>query len=271
MSGASLRSRFAAIASEGRAALVVYVTQGDPTPEATVDIMASLADSGADVIELGVPFSDPSADGVVIQEAMQRALEAGGGLESALRTVRNFRDRGYETPVVLFGYYNPIVIRGVDRFAAEAAEAGVDALLTVDVPIDELDELHKPLAKVGIGVVPLVAPTSTAERIARVGAFEPAFVYYVSMTGVTGSAFQGASGGAERVAMIQAATNAPVAVGFGIKTGDDAREVAAYADGVVVGSALVRRIAGAADAKAACAAVTELTGELRQAMPKPTA
>lgn len=266
MSGASLRQRFLDIASEGRAALVVYLTQGDPSPEASVDLLVAMADSGADVIELGVPFSDPSADGVVIQEAMQRALLAGGGLSSSLATVKQFRDRGYDTPIVLFGYYNPIFVRGVERFAAEAAEAGVDALLTVDVPIDELAELHGPLANVGIGVVPLVAPTSTPERIAKVASFDPAFVYYVSMTGVTGSAFQGAAGGPERVRMIQEATGAPVAVGFGIKTGDDARQVAAYADGVVVGSALVRRIAGAASASEACAAVGDLGAELRAAM-----
>tara|TARA_R110002096_G_scaffold44526_5_gene120096 strand:- start:27300 stop:28106 length:807 start_codon:yes stop_codon:yes gene_type:complete len=266
MSGASLRKRFRDIAAEGRAALVVYLTQGDPSPAASVDLLASLADSGADVLELGVPFSDPSADGIVIQEAMLRALKAGGGLSSALETVRAFRKRGYDTPIVLFGYSNPIFVRGIERFAAEAAEAGVDALLTVDVPIDELAELHGPLSKVGIGVVPLVAPTSTPERIAKVAAFDPAFVYYVSMTGVTGSAFQGASGGAERVRMIQESTGAPVAVGFGIKTGADAKEVASYADGVVVGSALVRRIAAAKSAKEACASVAELSAELRAAM-----
>ncbi|MCP4448809.1 MAG: tryptophan synthase subunit alpha [Myxococcales bacterium] len=266
MSGASLRQRFHDIALEGRAALIVYLTQGDPAPEASVDLLVSMAESGADVIELGVPFSDPSADGVVIQQAMQRALDAGGGLSSALATVRNFRDRGFTTPIVLFGYYNPIFVRGVERFAAEAVEAGVDALLTVDVPIDELTELYEPLSKVGIGVVPLVAPTSTPERIAKVASFDPAFVYYVSMTGVTGSAFKGASGGAERVRVIQEATGAPVAVGFGIKTGKDASEVASYADGVVVGSALVRRIAAAEGVEQACLSAGELGAELRAAM-----
>lgn len=266
MSGSTLRSRFAEIAAEGRAALVVYVTQGDPSPDATVDILVSLSESGADVIELGVPFSDPSADGVVIQEAMQRALAAGGGLQSALNTVHTFRERGFNTPIVLFGYYNPIFTMGVARFADKAAEAGVDALLTVDVPLDELDELYKPLANVGVGVVPLVAPTSTPDRIAKIAAYEPAFVYYVSMTGVTGSAFQGASGGRERVQMVKDVTKAPVAVGFGIKTGADAKDVAAYADGVVVGSALVRRIAEAASTEAACEALAKLTTELRGAM-----
>jgi tryptophan synthase alpha chain len=267
MSGASLRARFQEIRDEKRAALVVYLTHGDPSIDASVDLLASLADAGADVIELGVPFSDPNADGVVIQQAMQRAIEAGSGLVPALESVRAFRARGYSTPIVLFGYFNPIYVYGIERFARDAAEAGVDAVLTVDLPIDELSELHEPLQKVGVGVVPLLAPTSTPARIARVAAFDPAFVYYVSMTGVTGAAFQGASGGPERVAMIREQSRAPVAVGFGIKTGADAKSVAAYADGVVVGSALVRRIAEADTAHDACASVAELTRELRAAMP----
>ncbi len=268
MSGASLRARLASIAEEGRSALIVYLTEGDPSVKATTPLLAALADAGADVIELGVPFSDPSADGIVIQEAMQRALLAGGGLVASLKAVKDFRALGYDTPIVLFGYYNPIFVRGLERFAKEAAEAGVDALLTVDVPSDELDELYKPLRAHGIGVVPLLAPTSTAERIAEVARFEPSFVYYVSMTGVTGAAFQGAAGGAKRVEMIRKRCGAPIAVGFGIKTAEDARAVAKYADAVVVGSALVRRIADAGSEEAACASVAELTRELRAAMGK---
>lgn len=267
MSGASLRARFEEIRAEKRAALVVYLTHGDPSPEASVDLLAALADAGADVIELGVPFSDPSADGVVIQEAMQRALKAGSGLLPALASVREFRDKGYTTPIVLFGYFNPIYVYGLEAFAKAAADAGVDAVLTVDLPIDELSELHEPLGEHGVGVVPLLAPTSTPERIARVADFQPSFVYYVSMTGVTGAAFQGASGGPERIAMIREKSGAPVAVGFGIKTADDAKKVAAYADGVVVGSALVRRIAEAASAPEACTSLAELTRSLRSAMP----
>lgn len=270
MSGASLRARFGEIREERRAALVVYLTHGDPNLRASVDLLIALADAGADVIELGVPFSDPSADGVVIQEAMQRSLEAGSGLLPALASVREFRDKGYTTPVVLFGYFNPIYVYGIERFAKAAAQAGVDAVLTVDLPIDELHELYEPLKAQGVGVVPLLAPTSTPERIARVAEFDPAFVYYVSMTGVTGAAFLGAAGGAGRVAMIRDKSGAPVAVGFGIKTGADAKSVAAYADGVVVGSALVRQIAEAKSADDACGAVAELTRELRAAMPSPT-
>ncbi len=268
MSGADLKHRFSQCKEENRAALVVYLTQGDPTPEATPQLMAALADGGADVIELGVPFSDPSADGPVIQRAMQRAILAGGGLSSALQSIREFRSLGYDTPIVLFGYYNPIYVRGTEAFAKEAAEAGVDALLTVDVPIDELSELSEPLAKEGIGVVPLLAPTSTPERIRRVKDFDPAFVYYVSMTGVTGSAFQGTSGGAERMSEIQQATDAFVAVGFGIKTHEDAKSIAAHADGVVVGSALVQRIEDASSVQQACASLKELTLQLRSAMPR---
>jgi tryptophan synthase alpha chain len=258
---------FARAAAERRAALVVYLTHGDPSPAATPALIQAAADAGADVIELGVPFSDPSADGPVIQAAMLRALGAGATLGNALEAVATVRARGCDVPVVLFGYYNPIFCRGVDRFAADASSAGVDAVLTVDVPIDELAELQAPLAKHGIAVVPLAAPTSTEARLARLRAFAPPFVYYISMTGVTGGAFRGTAGGADRIAAIRAASGAPVAVGFGIKTGADARAVAAHADGVIVGSAIVDRIAAAAgDPGRAAAAVAELVRELRSAL-----
>ena len=245
--------------------LVIYLTEGDPSPAETGDIIKAAADAGADVIELGVPFSDPNADGVVIQEAMQRALKAGGGLPSALDTVSELRRDGCDVPIVLFGYYNPLFIYGTNAFAEAAQKAGVDAVLTVDLPIDELGELHGPLSARGLDVVPLIAPTSGDDRIARAAPFDPPFIYYISMTGITGAAFQGASGGPERVARIAELTGAPVAVGFGIKTADDARQVAAYADGVVVGSAVVRRIAGAGEGGAA-RAVGEFVAELRKGL-----
>jgi tryptophan synthase alpha chain len=260
-----IRQALARAADSRRAALVVYLTAGDPSPAITPDIVEAAYRAGADVIELGVPFSDPSADGVVIQEAMQRALAAGGGLGSALGTVSTLRSRGCEVPIVLFGYYNPIFVHGVERFAGAAAAAGVDAVLTVDVPVDELDELRVPLAARGVDVVPLVAPTTGPERMARVRALAPPFVYYISITGITGAAFRGAASSAERVAVVREATAAPVVVGFGIKTADDARAVAAYADGVVVGSAVVQRIAQAG-AGGAAGAVSELVGELRRAL-----
>jgi tryptophan synthase alpha chain len=263
-----LRERLARLASEGRRALVIYLTQGDPSPAETVDIVERAAAAGADVVELGVPFSDPNADGVVIQAAMQRALAAGGGLAGSLDAVATLRQRGCEVPIVLFGYYNPLYVHGVDRFAADAAAAGVDAVLTVDLPIDELGELREPLAARGVDVIPLVAPTSTPERVARLRAVAPPFVYYISMTGVTGASFEVASVGAERVAEVREAAGAPVAVGFGIKTAADARRVAGYADGVVVGSAVVQRIVEAPAGEAA-ARVADYVAELRHAMDAP--
>jgi tryptophan synthase alpha chain len=258
---------FARCRAEGRPALVVYLTHGDPSPAATPRLIEAAAAAGADVIELGVPFSDPSADGVVIQAAMGRALAAGATLGNALDAVARLRGRGGDVPVVLFGYYNPIFVRGVERFAGDAAASGVDAVLTVDLPIDELAELAAPLAARGVAVVPLAAPTSTPARLARLAAFAPPFVYYVSMTGVTGAAFRGAAGGAERIEAIRVAARAPVAIGFGIKTGDDARAAAALADGVVVGSAIVDRIASAeGDVERAAAAVGALVAELRAAL-----
>ena len=265
MTAARLRARLAACKAEGRAALVVYVTAGDPDGAQTVDIVAAIAAAGADVIELGVPFSDPSADGVAIQAAMERALAAGGGLHQALATVAAARARGVTAPIVLFGYYNPLFVMGVDRFAAAAAAAGVDAVLTVDLPIDELDELRLPLAAHDVGVIPLVAPTSTPDRIARIRALDPAFVYYISLTGVTGAAFDASRLTAGKVDEIRAATGAPVVVGFGIKTADDVRAVAPLADGVVVGSAIVERI-GSAAAGTAAPTVGAFVAELHAAL-----
>ncbi len=263
-----LRDRFDARRAEGKSALVIYITEGDPSPAATADIVRAAADAGADAVELGVPFSDPSADGPVIQAAMQRALGNGGSLKSALATARAVRAAGCEVPLVLFGYYNPIFVYGTGRLAADARDAGIDALLTVDVPLGELGELAAPSARAGLGVVPLVAPTSGDDRVAQAAALDPPFVYYISMTGITGAAFSGSAGGAERVAKVREAVRAPVAVGFGIKTGDDARAVAAYADGVVVGSAVVSRIQ-AAGAQGAPAAVGEFVADLRRALDAP--
>ena len=261
-----LRKVWSDLAAARRTGLVVYITQGDPSPAASIDICEQVAAAGADVIELGVPFSDPNADGVVIQAAMQRALHKGGGLDSALAGIAELRRRGCQVPVVLFGYYNPIFVRGVDRFAEQAAGAGVDAVLTVDLPVGELDELREPLAARGIDVVPLVAPTTGSDRLGALRGLDPPFVYYISMTGITGAAFRGASGGGERIQAVRAAAGAPVAVGFGIKTPDDARAVAAVADGIVVGSAVIQRIADAPDAAAAGAAAAALVADLRAAL-----
>lgn len=265
--GQRIRTRFNTCSAEKRAALVIYVTAGDPhgSLDETVAIVRSAAAAGADVIELGVPFSDPSADGAAIQRGMERALAAGAGLQHALDAVAAVRASQCEVPIVLFGYYNPIFVMGVEAFAARAARAGVDAVLTVDLPVDEIDELRLPLEMRGVGVVPLVAPTSTRERIMRVAALDPPFVYYISLTGVTGAAMSNAKVSAERIREIREHTGAPVAVGFGIKTAFDARAVGKVADGVVVGSAIVARV-GAAGQGQAAHAVAELVAELRAAL-----
>jgi tryptophan synthase alpha chain len=261
-----LRAAFDNAAGERRAALVAYLTFGDPSPAISVEVIAAVARAGADVIELGVPFSDPSADGPSIQRAMERALAAGGTLAGALDAVMELRSRGITTPIVLFGYYTPIFIMGPTEFAARAAKAGVDAVLTVDLPIDELAELATPLAGQGVGVIPLVAPTSTPERIARVAGFAPSFVYYISLTGVTGSKASAPLDPA-RIAMIRKEAKAPVAVGFGIRTPADAARFAAIADGVVVGSALVERVA-AGPADGAPDRVAALVRDLAGALPR---
>jgi tryptophan synthase alpha chain len=263
---ANLRAAFDRAAGQHRAALVAYLTFGDPDPALSIDVVAAAAMAGADVIELGVPFSDPSADGPSIQRAMERALEAGGSLAGALDAVATLRARGIATPIVLFGYYNPIFVMGVTDFAARAAAAGVDAVLTVDLPIDEIDELAAPLAARGVGVVPLVAPTSTADRIARTGPLRAPFVYYITLTGVTG-ARAAAPVDPARLDAIRAASGAPVAVGFGIRTAADARRFAAIADGVVVGSALVDAVA-AGPIAGAPERVAALVRDLAAAMPR---
>jgi tryptophan synthase alpha chain len=259
-----LRAAFDRAAADGRAALVAYLTFGDPDPQTSIAVVEAACRAGADVIELGVPFSDPSADGPSIQRAMERALAAGGSLPGALDAVARLRARGVDTPIVLFGYYNPIFVMGPAAFAERAAAAGVDAVLTVDLPIDELAELAAPLAERGVAVIPLVAPTSTPERIARLGAFSPPFVYYISLTGVTG-ARTAAPVDPARLATIREAARAPVAVGFGIRTPADAARFAAIADGVVVGSALVERASAGAPTEAP-ARVAALVADLATAM-----
>jgi tryptophan synthase alpha chain len=254
-----LRTAFERAAAENRAALVAYLTFADPDPIKSIDIVEAACRAGADVIELGVPFSDPSADGPSIQRAMERALDAGGGLSGALDGVAALRERGIATPIVIFGYYNPIFVMGPEAFAERAAAAGVDAVLTVDLPIDELAELATPLAARDVAVIPLVAPTSTPDRIDRLAQFAPPFIYYISLVGVTGVR-AAAPVDPERIAMIRRAASAPVAVGFGIRTAADAHRFAEVADGVVVGTAIVDRVASGT------AAVGDFVRELAVAM-----
>jgi tryptophan synthase alpha chain len=263
----SLRAVFDQSARDRKAVLVAYLTFGDPDPATSIEVLAACAEAGAGVIELGVPFSDPSADGPSIQRAMERALDAGGSLAGALDAVAALRGRGITTPIVLFGYYNPIFVMGPEVFAARAAAAGVDAVLTVDLPIDELDELAAPLNAHGVDVIPLVAPTSTPDRIAKLERLAPPFVYYISLTGVTGAKLAAPVDPA-RLAAIRSAAGAPVAVGFGIRTPADAARFAAIADGVVVGTVVVDQVASG-PAAGAPARVAALVRELVGAMARP--
>jgi tryptophan synthase alpha chain len=234
---------FARCRAEGRKALVLYLTVGDPDAETSRRLLVAAARAGADIIEVGVPWSDPSADGPAIQAAMLRALKQGGGLTQTLGICRAVRAEAPDVPLVLFGYANPVFQRGPKAFAAAAADAGIDAVLCVDWPPDEAGELTSHLRSHSIDFVPLLAPTSTLERMKRVVPAASGFVYYASLTGITGVKLADMEGPRRKVAEIRSvAGNLPIAVGFGIKTPDDARQVAAFADGVVVGTAAVKVI-----------------------------
>lgn len=238
-----IAERFAKLREENRKAFVSYIMAGDPDIERSMALLRGLPGAGVDVIELGLPFTDPMADGETIQLAGQRALAGGQTLAKTLRMVRDFREADHETPIVLMGYYNPIYSRGVERFLGEAKEAGVDGLIVVDLPPEEDDELCLPALASGIDFIRLATPTTDDERLPKVLANTSGFVYYVSITGITGAAAaQGTDVGPE-VARIKAQTDLPVIVGFGIRTPDAAAEIAAVADGCVVGSAIVAEAA----------------------------
>ena len=233
---------FARLAQQGQKAFVSYIMGGDPDFEASLEVMKALPGAGVDIIELGVPFTDPMADGPTIQLAGQRALEAGMTLDRVLDMVRAFRAGDDSTPIVLMGYYNPIYSKGVDLFLEQASEAGVDGLIVVDLPPEEDAELCIPAQKAGLNFIRLATPTTDDKRLPKVLQNTSGFVYYVSMTGITGTAdAQSAEVGPE-VARIKAATDLPVVVGFGIKTPEAAKAMARVADGVVVGSAIVDQI-----------------------------
>jgi tryptophan synthase alpha chain len=231
--------RFAELNSEGRAALVTFVTAGDPDPETSLAILSALPAAGADVVELGMPFSDPMADGPAIQMSSQRALKAGQTLEKTLGMVRAFRKDDDRTPIVLMGYYNPIYVYGVDRFLAAAKSAGVDGLIVVDLPPEEDEELCLPALKAGLNFIRLATPTTDGKRLPAVLANTSGFVYYVSITGITGAATPDPGEVIAAVSRIKRHTILPVAVGFGVRTAEQAAVIATGADGVVVGSALV--------------------------------
>jgi tryptophan synthase alpha chain len=231
---------FQALAAKGRKALIPYVTAGDPYPDATVELMLAMADAGADVIELGVPFSDPMADGPVIQRAAERALAKGIGMPQVLAYVRAFRAKNDTTPVVLMGYANPIERYGIGRFVDDAKHAGVDGVLVVDYPPEECEAFAKTLRDAGLDPIFLLAPTSTEERMKDVGRVASGYVYYVSLKGVTGAGHLDTAAVAKVVPRIKALVKMPVGVGFGIRDAATAKAVAAVSDAVVIGSAIVQ-------------------------------
>lgn len=235
-------TRFAALKKEGRAALVTFYMGGDPDPETSLKVIKALPKAGADLIEIGMAFTDPMADGPTIQAAGLRALSKGITLEKTLHLVREFRKDDNETPIILMGYFNPIFIYGVEKFLVDAKSSGVDGLIVVDCPPEEDDELCKPALKAGLNFIRLATPTTDEKRLPKVLQNTSGFVYYVSIAGITGAARPDPQKVAASVARIKSHTTLPVAVGFGVRTAEDAAEIAKTADGVVVGSALVEAV-----------------------------
>jgi tryptophan synthase alpha chain len=259
--------RFADLRNEKRAALVTFLTAGDPDYDTSLSILKAVPQAGADLVELGMPFTDPMADGPAIQASSLRALRNGQTLKKTLAMVRALREIDDQTPLVLMGYYNPIYVYGVDRFLADAKSAGVDGLIVVDLPPEEDDELCVPALRAGLNFIRLATPTTDDKRLPAVLANTSGFVYYVSVTGITGMAAPDTSRVTEAVARIKRHTKLPVAVGFGVKTANHARAIAAGADGVVVGSALVEAVRASLDQNGKATgrtvkAVTDLVAEL---------
>jgi tryptophan synthase alpha chain len=262
-----IAGRFQDLRSRGRTALIPYITAGDPQPTVTVPLMHALVEAGADLLELGVPFSDPMADGPTIQAACERALVHHIGLHDVLDMVRSFRDRDNDTPVVLMGYLNPVEVMGYDKFAAAALEAGVDGVLTVDLPPEEGHDLVEALKSRQLDPIFLAAPTSSDQRIQQMSASGGGFLYYVSFKGVTGANRLDVQAVKDKLVQIRASTELPVGVGFGIRDAKTAAQVAAFSDAVVVGSALVNRIAALADKPDAIVAqAPQVIADMRAAM-----
>jgi tryptophan synthase alpha chain len=249
-------ARFAQMKKEGRSAFVTFLMAGDPDPATSLAIIKAMPKAGADLIEIGMPFTDPMADGPSIQAAGLRALKAGMTLKKTLELVRGFRGSDNATPVVLMGYYNPIYIYGVDKFLADAKSAGIDGLIIVDLPAEEDDELCLPALKAGLNFIRLATPTTDDKRLPAVLANTSGFVYYVSITGITGAAAADSRVVGEAVARIKRHTKLPVCVGFGIRTPESARAIAERADGAVVGTALVDALRGSLDANGKATAKT---------------
>jgi tryptophan synthase alpha chain len=245
--GSRIAGRFAALKQAGRGALITYLQAYDPDPATSLAILRGLPGAGADLIEVGVPFTDPMADGPAIQRAAQRALKAGATLAGVLALVRDFRAGDAATPIILMGYYNPILSYGIDRFCTDAAASGVDGLIVVDVPPEEADEIEPQARAAGLDLIRLVAPTTDDVRLPRVLAATSGFVYYVSITGITGTRSATAASLEAAIPRIRRHTALPVAIGFGIRTPQQAAEAAGLADGAVVGTALVDTLAGSLD------------------------
>ncbi|MGJ4940920.1 tryptophan synthase subunit alpha [Bradyrhizobium sp. HKCCYLS1011] len=264
-----IEARLAQLKKEARSAFVTFVMAGDPDPDTSLAIVKALPQAGADIIELGMPFTDPMADGPSIQAAGLRALKAGMTLRKTLAMVRSFRASDDATPIVLMGYYNPIYIYGVEPFLADAKAAGVDGLIIVDLPPEEDDELCVPALKAGLNFIRLATPTTDDKRLPAVLANTSGFVYYVSITGITGAAAADAKAVSAAVSRIKGHTALPVCVGFGIRTPETARSIAEHADGAVVGTALVDAVRGSLDGEGRAtaktvSAVADLAGALAQ-------
>jgi tryptophan synthase alpha chain len=263
-----LEQRFADLKAEGRAALVTFVTAGDPGYDASLAILKGLPAAGADVIEVGMPFTDPMADGIAIQLATLRALEAGQTLAKTLQMVREFRTEDSNTPLVLMGYYNPIHNYGIERFIAEAHESGVDGLIVVDLPPEHNNELCDPAQDAGLDFIRLTTPTTDDKRLPTVLNGSSGFVYYVSVAGVTGAGSATIEHVKEAVARLRRHSDLPISVGFGIRTPDQAAAIARVADGVVVGSALIDQIANAQSPEQAVSGVLKLCSDLSEGVRK---
>jgi tryptophan synthase alpha chain len=255
-------AKFASLKAEGRGALGVFITAGDPDAATCAALLKGLPGAGADMIEFGMPFTDPMADGPAVQESSQRALKAGMSLKGTLALVRDFRTGDQATPIILMGYYNPIYSYGVDRFIADALDAGADGLIIVDLPPEEDDELCIPALKQGLGFIRLATPTTDDKRLPKVLTNTAGFVYYVSITGITGTAAVPTDLVASAVARLKRHTDLPVCVGFGIRTPEQAAEVARIADGAIVGSAVVSCIKSSLDprGKATAATISDTLG-----------
>jgi len=262
-----IAARFADLRAAGRKALIPYITAGDPQPDITVPLLHTLVEAGADLLEIGVPFSDPMADGPAIQAACERALKHNTSLTDVLQMVREFRTKDTTTPIILMGYLNPIEVMGYATFAAAAQAAGVDGVLTVDMPPEEAGDLAPIFAQHALDPIFLLAPTSTDERIQKICALARGFVYYVSIKGITGAKSLDVDAVAEKLASVKPHTDLPIGVGFGISDGATAARVATVADAVIVGSAIVNRIAdNAHQADKIQTVVGDFVRELRTAM-----